>query len=776
MKVRKIFTISLISVISLPFVVIGISILLITMNFLGEMPTFEQLENPSSNVATEIYSDDNVLLGSIFMENRTFVSYEDLSPKLVEALISTEDKRFFSHSGIDIFGLMRVGFKTILLGDRRQGGGSTITQQLAKLLFPRDTAVYSNSFSKYSAIYVTKLKEWVTAVKLERNYTKKEIIAMYLSMAAYGSNAFGIKTAAATFFDKDPANLTTEEAALLVGVINAPTRYSPIINPEKSIERRNYVLQQMYRADYITEKELAVATQLPIKLKYSIQDHNVGLATYFRERLRKIMHAKKPQRQFYVNPQDYYSDSIEWINNPVFGWCNKNLKPDGTPYNLHSDGLKIYTTINSEMQKYAEEAVIYQLKNVLQPALNQEIKGRRGRFYGTETTPEQEEMLTWRNIRQTDRYREMKRAGASDEKILAAFKKKTKMKIFTWKGERDTVLTPIDSMHYINSILMAGLMAVEPSTGYVKAYVGGPNFRYFKYDHVTQSRRQVGSVIKPFLYTLAMQEGYSPCTEVLHIPQTFDVGDSIWVPRNSNPPKYDGKVVTLKWGLTMSSNYVSGWLMKQFNPSMMVDVCKKMGITAKIPAVYSAFLGSAEISLFEMVSAYTGFANKGVTVYPQMVTHIEDMNGNELARFSSTKKSEAISANTAHLMTLLMKNVVNSGTGGSLRYNYKLKSEIAGKTGTTQNHSDGWFMGYVPKLVCGVWVGCSDRNIHFQDMNGQGSRTALPIWGRFMQMIEGNDKLNVKSSDKFEVPATLSKIDMNCPGVSDADMADDAEM
>ncbi|MDR3367185.1 MAG: penicillin-binding protein, partial [Prevotellaceae bacterium] len=728
----------------LPVIFLAVMLTLVSREYFGAMPTFAELENPKSNVASEVYSEDHKLLGTFHIENRSFISFEDISPNLVKAVIATEDVRFARHFGIDLKGLMRVAVRTVAMGDRSQGGGSTITQQLAKNLFPRNTNEYSSAFHKFSSLVIAKFKEWITAVKLERNYTKNEIVAMYLNVIPFGSNAFGISAASATFFDKHPLQLNVEEAALLAGVVNAPTRYSPVRNPDNALQRRNFVMRQMVRAGYMNLETYAILSDMPIALKFQQKDHNTGLATYFRERVRQTMNARQPERARYATIEDYQADSIEWVKNPLYGWCHKNKKPGNVPYDVNRDGLKIYTTVNSKMQQYAEDALIHHLKNSLQPALNDEIKRKGGRIFGSDMNREQEQEYITRAIKQTERYRVLRLAGWSMDKIMANFRTPTEMVVFTWSGEATVKMSPLDSLKYYKAFLRASFMAMDPHTGYVKAYVGGPNFRHFKYDLVKQSKRQVGSTIKPFLYTLAMQEGFHPCYRVPNIPQTFVMGDSTWTPKNASPTAYDGKMVTLKWGLSLSVNNISAWLIKQFNPQNVADLCHKMGVTSYIPPVNSIFLGTAEVSLYEMVNAYATFANKGVRVMPMMVTRIEDRNGNVLSVFGATPKTEAISEQTAYLMTNLLQGVVNSGTAIRLRSGYMLSGAIGGKTGTTQNQSDGWFMGITPQLAAGVWVGCEDRSVHFESLRtGGGANSGLPIFGMFMQKVYADQSLHI---------------------------------
>jgi penicillin-binding protein 1A len=735
------------------------------MEFFGPLPSFEELENPKSNLASEVFSEDHIVLGSYYVQYRTFVDFDDLSPNLVNALLATEDIRFYKHSGIDARGLARVLIKTIILRQTSSGGGSTITQQLAKNLFPRDTTIYRSSIAHKSNLVITKFKEWITAVKLERNYTKDEIMAMYLNTVAFGSNAFGIRSAAKTFFNTTPDSLSVEQAALLVGVVNAPTRYSPVRNPEQSLARRNFVLSQMGKYGFITLEQRDSISAMPIELIFRVQDHNVGLATYFRESLRLILSANEPDPRRYYSYVQYREDSIEWATNVLYGWCNKNLKPDGNSYNLYRDGLKIYTTINSRMQQYAEEAVEEHLGQFLQVEFDKEQKERKYRLFHDDLTDEQIDAIMLQAMRQTERYRLLRNRGASKEDINRQFKTKVPMTIFTWKGDRDTLMSPLDSIKHYKRQFRTGFMAMDPKTGYVKAWVGGPNFRHFKYDHVKQGKRQVGSTIKPFLYTLAMQEGYTPCHTIPNVPQTFTVGDSTWTPKNSGNTKYDGKEVTLKWGLANSVNNVSAWLMKRFNPWALVEVARRMGITSSIDPVPSVFLGTAELSVYEMVGAYGTFANKGVHTNPITVTRIEDKNGNVLATFHP-ERNEAISEQTAYLMINLMEGVVNRGTGIRLRYRYNLPGPIAGKTGTSQNHSDGWFMGIVPNLVAGVWVGAEDRSVRFQTIGmGQGANMALPIYALFLDKVFKDGALGVNPTDSWDKPLRLMNVNLDCEEV-----------
>ena len=734
----------------------------------ADIPSFEDLENPDSKLATQVIAEDGEILTTFHIENRSFVTYDELSENLVNAAVATEDVRFYNHSGIDFKSLGRVVFKTLLGGDSSQGGGSTITQQLAKTLYPReDVSSRIPGVSTLKMVWI-KLKEWVTAVKLERSYTKDEIMNMYMNAIFFGSNAYGIKAASQTFFGKAPADLTVEEAATLVGMVNKPTRYNPVLNPDKSLVRRNFVISQMAKAGFITKDECDSIQQVPITLSYQIQDHNAGLGPYFRDMLRRTMNAKQPKRSSYAQYEDYVVDSLQWADNAFYGWLNKNTKADGTKYNLDRDGLRIYTTINYKMQKYAEEAVAEHLGKDLQKSFWRDLKWKRNKPFSNDIDSKTVDQLMKQARRWSDRYRIMKANGASDAQIRKSFSEPVKMRVFSWngKGYIDTLMTPDDSIRYYKSHLRAAFMAIEPHTGHIKAYVGGPNYRYFKYDNVRQGKRQVGSTIKPFLYTLAMQEGMTPCDKVVNVPQTFLVNDTTWTPKSTDKDEWIGQTVTLKWGLTKSSNNISAYLMKQYGPHAMADMMRKMGVGSYIDETYSLCVGSADISVYEMVAAYNTFPSKGVYVTPIFVTRIEDNMGNVIGEFNNTKR-EAIGEHTAYLMANLMQGVVNSGTGVRLRAKYGLKGEIAGKTGTTNDQSDGWFIGYTPSLTAGVWVGAEDRQVHFESLAlGGGSNMALPIWGLFMQKVLADGTLGVSESDRF-VPSGV-KLELNCDG-SDAD-------
>jgi penicillin-binding protein 1A len=744
-----------------------IIIILTALGWLGFMPTIEDLQNPSRDLASEVISEDGKILGTFYLnENRNPVEYKDLSPFLVQALIAREDHRFSKHSGIDGVALFRVAVRTVLMRNTGQGGGSTITQQLAKNLFPRDTTEYRYGAVRNAVTAMRKFKEWVIAVKLEKNYTKDEIITMYLNTVPFSGDAFGIKAASRAFFNKSADSLKIEEASLLIGLLQAPSKFNPVRNPERSQLRRNSVLQKMYEHDYITESQYDSLVTIPVKVKYNSQGHNAGKATYFREKLRYIMTRPKPDKSRYGSYQSFFEDSIEWEINPLYGWCNKNKKPDGSPYNLYTDGLKIYSSINYRMQEYAEEAVKQHLKESLQPAFNKEKKGKKKAPFSNDLTDADIENIMKSAMRRTPRYRSLKNDGHSESEIMKIFKTKTEITVFSWNGEKDTTMSPWDSIRYYKQLLRASFMAMDPHNGQIKAWVGGPDSKYFVYDGVKSQKRQVGSTIKPFLYTLAMQMGFKPCDKVWNVPVTFRDNDTTWTPKNSGETKYDGKQVTLKWGLSNSVNNISAYLIQQFNPALVVDIIEKMGVKSRIDPVPSIFLGTSDISLFEMVGAYSTFANKGVYTEPVMVTRIEDKNGNVIAVFQP-QKVEAISEHTSYLMLNLMQSVITGGTGSRLRYRYNMMNELAGKTGTSQNHSDGWFMGISPDLVAGSWVGGEDRAIHFEYLGeGQAAATALPIFGLFMQKVYADKSLNL-TQGPFERPVNFN-VDMNCP-VSEID-------
>ena len=719
---------------------------------IGYVPPIEELENPNLKFATQVISDDGKILGtwSLSKENRLYVGYNDLSPNLVHALVATEDVRFSEHSGIDARAFMRAVIKRGVLMQKNAGGGSTITQQLAKQF-------YSPTADNVMERLLQKPIEWVIAVKLERYYTKEEILTMYLNKFDFLNNAVGIKTAAGTYFSKEPKDLSIEEAATLIGMCKNPSLYNPRRFNERTRGRRNVVLDQMRKAGYLTEAERDSLQALPLVLKYRPVDHNDGLATYFREYLRGVLNAKKPVKKNYRGwqMQKFYEDSLAWETNPLYGWCAKNKKKDGSNYNLYTDGLKIYTTINSRMQQYAEEAVQEHVAEYLQPRFFKEKKGRKTAPYTNQLTPEEVETILNRSIRQSERRRVMKAAGCSDAEIMKAFNTPREMTVFTYQGEKDTIMTPLDSIKYYKHFLRAGFMSMDPITGYVKAYVGGPNYDNFKYDMAMVGRRQVGSTIKPYLYSLAMENGFSPCDETRNVEGTyFDENGIAWTPRNSSKKHY-GEIVTLKWGLANSNNWISAYLMSKLNPYELVRLIHSFGVLNKeIQPTISLCLGpcECEISVGEMVSAYTAFVNKGIRTAPLFVTRIEDNDGNVLATFSP-QVNEVISESSAYKMLVMLRAVINEGTGGRIRRLYNITADMGGKTGTTNNNSDGWFMGFTPHLVSGCWVGGEERDIHFDRMaDGQGASMALPIWGIYMNKVYADKALGYSQKDTFDIP------------------------
>lgn len=720
----------------------------IAQGWIGYMPPVEDLENPNYKFATQVFSADGKVLGtySFSKENRVYVGYQDLSPYLINALIATEDVRFAEHSGIDAKALFRAVVKRGVLMQKHAGGGSTITQQLSKQL-------YSPGADNMLERLCQKPIEWVIAVKLERQYTKEEILTMYLNKFDFLNNAVGIKTAAYTYFGCEPRDLKIEEAATLVGMCKNPSYFNPLRRNERTRGRRNVVLDQMRKAGYITAAECDSLQQTLLKLVYHKVDHNEGMATYFREYLRGVLTAKKPEKANYRGwqMQKFYEDSLDWETNPLFGWCEKNRKRNGDKYNLYTDGLKIYTTIDSRMQQYAEEAVTNHLKE-LQKHFFREKKGAKKAPYTFRLTQEQVDEILDRNMRQSDRYRLMKKAGATEAEIRKAFNAPVDMSVFSWEGEKDTVLTPMDSIRYYKFYLRAGFMSMDPRNGHVKAYVGGPNYHYFKYDMAMVGRRQIGSTMKPYVYAQAMENGFSPCDPVRHVQYTLiDENGKPWTPRNANNKRI-GEMVTVKWGLSNSDNWITAYLMSKLNPYELKRLVQSFGVRNReiVPSV-SLCLGPCEISVGEMVSAYTAFPNKGIRVAPLFVTRIEDNEGNVLANFTP-EMNEVISAQSAYKMLVMLRSVINEGTGGRVR-RLGFKADMGGKTGTTNYNADGWFMGFTPSLVSGCWVGGEDRDIHFDRMYyGQGASMALPIWTDYMNKVYADKSLGYDIEETFQLP------------------------
>ncbi|MFH6997793.1 penicillin-binding protein 1A [Flavobacterium sp. FlaQc-57] len=700
----------------------------------GSMPSFEDLENPDSNLATEIISSDGVVIGKYFKTNRSQLKYSDLPKSLVEALVATEDARFYEHSGIDGRGTLRAVFS---LGTN--GGASTLTQQLAKQLFHGE----GSKFLPFRI--VQKIKEWIIAIRLERQYTKNEILAMYCNVYDFGNYSVGVSSAAQTYFSKDPKDLTMDESAILVGMFKNSGLYNPVRNPEGVKNRRNVVLSQMEKAKMITESEKLRLQALPITLKFKLESHREGTATYFREYLRDYM--KK--------------------------WVAENKKPDGSDYDIYKDGLKIYTTIDSRMQLHAEEAVSEHMKNLQQQFFIEQKTNKNAPFVNISQA--ETDRLMMQAMKNSTRWAIMKDMDKSEDDIIASFKVKTKMRIFTWKGERDTVMTPMDSIRYFKHFLQSGLMAMEPQTGNIKAWVGGINYKYFQYDHVGQGARQVGSTFKPFVYATAIEQlNMSPCDSILDGPFMIHKGrhnvTADWEPRNSDN-RYRG-MVTLKQGLANSINTISAKLIDRVGPEAVVELTHKLGVKTEIPAQPSIALGAVDITVEDMVAAYSTFANQGVYVKPQFLTRIENKSG-EVIYEPIPESHDVLNKDIAFAVIKLLEGVTETGSGARLRtegggsgdnrwtgYPYMFRNPIAGKTGTTQNQSDGWFMGMVPNLVTGVWVGCEDRSARFKSLTyGQGATAALPIWGYFMKLCYADPGLQVSKSE-FERPANLSiKVD-----------------
>jgi len=714
-----------------PFIALFGLVQLTAMGFFGGLPTFNQLENPKNNLATEIISEDGTVLGKYFFENRSAVRRDELPQNLIDALIATEDIRFRSHSGIDGRSLLRAVFG-LFTGKRNSGGASTITQQLAKMLF---TEQPSSGVGRI----MQKLKEWIIAAQLEKRYTKDEILTMYLNRFDWVNNAVGIKSAAQAYFNKKPTDLTIEESAVLVGMLKNPALYNPNRRIEITRERRNVVLHQMNRYEFICDSLFDTLKRRPITLDFKLASHNQGRAPYFREHLREEL--KK--------------------------WCANHTKPDESNYNLYTDGLKVYTTINSRLQKFAEEAMRSHISS-LQKDFDHHWSGYTNAPYPEEFTDSLINVILDQAMRRSERYRKLKKAGKKEKEIKRIFNIKTKMTLFSWDGEIDTTLSPRDSIKYNKFFIHSGMMSMEPQTGHVKAYVGGVNYKHFKYDHVKLGKRQVGSTFKPFLYALATQEGYSPCYEVPNIPVVFDKKrwglEKDWIPKNSGD-EFKDMLLTLKFGMANSINTITAYIMKQLGPHAVVDLAKKIGIQSKILAVPSLCLGTFDLSVYEMVGAYSAFVNKGIWTEPIFITRIEDKNGVVLEDFSP-KTQEAMSEETANIMVRMLQGVVDGvyspavektlGTGVRLRHKYGFKNQMGGKTGTTQNQSDGWFMGITPNLVTGVWSGCEDRAAHFRTIQyGQGANMALPVFAEYMQMVYADTANTGFFPVDFDIPVFI---------------------
>lgn len=720
-----------------PILIIFTLVALISFELFFELPSVEELQNPKSNLATVIYSSDMKTLGKYYAENRVNVNYYELDKDLVNALIATEDARFYEHSGIDLKALGRSA-SGVLTGNTNKGGGSTLTQQLAKMLFPR------KKLSKPEMV-LQKMKEWIIAARLEKNYTKDEILAMYLNKFDFLHLAVGVKSAAQIYFNRTQDSLEIQQAAMLIGMAKNPSLFDPIRRPDTTLHRRNVVMNQMVKYGYLTKQKYDSLKVLPLGLIYRPEDHNDGPAPYFREYLREYFLKK---------------------------WCESHINPEtNKPYNIYKDGLKIYTTIDSRMQRYAEEAVNEHMTD-LQKLFTKECKTKRNAPFAWNVNKEQIENIMISSMKRSDRYRSLKNTGLSKEQIREEFNKPVNMTVYSLKGDIDTIMSPWDSIKYYKSFLHTGFVAIEPTSGYVKAWVGGVNHKHFKFDHVKVGRRQVGSTFKPFVYALAIQEGYSPCYQVANVRTCIEIpGQPAWCPDNSDGNKGTGKMVTLRYALAGSINYVTAWVMKQFGPDAVISLVRRLGITAPIEAVPSIALGTADISVFEMVAANATFANKGTYIEPTFITRIEDKNGKILEEFIP-KTDEVMSEEKAYVMIQLMKGVVDYGTGQRLRFRYGLKTEIAGKTGTTQNNADGWFMGLTPDLVAGAWTGGEERSIHFNSTNeGQGASMALPIWGKFFQKVYADPSLKI-SKQPFDRPASMGDIELDCSKYDQESMRD----
>lgn len=727
------------------------TLLAMSAGIIGYVPDIEELENPQNKFATEIISADNEVLGTFYSgrDNRLRTTYDELSPNLINALLATEDIRFYKHSGIDSKALIRA---VVTLG--RSGGASTISQQTAKMLY---TDRASNIFKRV----IQKLNEWVIAVRLERLYTKDEIISLYFNRFDFINNAVGIKMASKVYFNTTPDQLTVPQAAMLVGMCKNPSLYNPAsrreATQERALNRRNVVLGQMKKYKFITEEEYETYKNEPLGVDFQSVDHKQGLAPYLREYLRTRLIAKKPKESNYADWQlkpygQYYLDSLAWETDPLYGFIEKTRKSDGSKYDLYKDGLKIYTAVDSRMQAYAE-ATVREWLTGLQKDFFKEKKNRKNGIFPSNMSKQDIENFIERAIVQSERYRVMRAGGLSKAEIIQAFNEPVEMTIFSWDGLIDTVMTPRDSLLWAKSFARVGFMSMEPNTGHVKAYVGGPDYTYFQYDMATQGRRQVGSTVKPFIYTLAMSEGMWPCDKVVNEPITLiDGNGKPFTPRNSSNARR-GETVTIRWMLQNSNNWGSAYLMSILSPEQLVKLMRSFGILGYIPPVVSLALGPNEVSVSEMVSAYTTFPNRGIRVTPIFVTHITDNKGNLIAAFTP-QTVEVIDEETSYKMINMMQAVMDGGTGSRVRYRYGINSPAGGKTGTTNDNSDGWFIAYTPQLVSGVWVGWEDRQIRFASMaEGQGANMALPIWALYMKKVLANPELGYDPAAKFNIPS-----------------------
>ena len=755
-KQKTTFFIVFWSIVLIGFLFISGIFISINNGWIGYVPPIEELQNPKNKYASEIISSDGQTLGTFYTarDNRINTSYYSISEDLVHALIATEDERYYTHSGIDIKALFRVFFKRMILMQKGAGGGSTISQQLAKQL-------YSPQADNFFERALQKPIEWVIAVKLEKLYTKEEIITMYLNQFDFLNNAVGIQTASKVYFNTTPSNLKIEEAATLIGMLQNPALYNPASNKRKEQcrQRRNVVINRMEKVGYISEEQRDSLKELPITLDFKRVDHKLGIAPYFREYLRLTLTAKEPKKKNYNEWQlkpygQYYLDSIEWENNPLYGFIEKNPKPDGTKYDIYKDGLKIYTTIDSRMQQYAEEAVEEHFKE-LQSKFFKSIKGKKTAPFASNTSEEAIQTSLKRAMKQTERYRKAKKNGLTNEEIDKEFNTPIDMMVFSYDGMIDTTMSPMDSIRYYKAFARCGVMSINPANGHVKAYVGGPNFSHFQYDMVNAGRRQVGSTVKPYLYSLAMSEGYWPCNTTINQPITIYNRDDInherpFTPRNSSKNRI-GETVTLKWGLQNSNNWISAYVMSLVTPESLVRLMRSFGIKGFLDPVVAICLGSSEVTVAEMVDAYTVFPNKGIRTEPIYVTHIEDNYGNIIAEFTPIT-NEVLNEESTNKMLYMLQSVINEGTGVRVRYKYKFTAPAGGKTGTTNDNSDGWFIGFTPELVTGVWVGWEDRTIHFSNMaDGQGASMALPIWGLYMNKVYNDTNIGYSNTKQFDI-------------------------
>ena len=749
----------------IPLIFLVILFSRISAGKLGYIPSFEDLENPETNQATRIYSADGKLIGNYFFENRVNVTYEELSPELIKALIATEDIRFENHAGIDARAILRA--ISGVFSETDKGGGSTITQQLAKLLY-HDPA--KNFYDRLKQ----KLNEWVIAVMLEKRYTKKEIITLYFNRFDFLNLAVGIHSAAKIYFNTTPDSLNTQQSAMLIGMAKNPARYNPLRRPELTLERRNVVLSQMVKYNLLSKNEYDSLIELPLNVKYQKVDHKLGASPYFREYLRLMMTAKEPERKDYPSFQmdKFEEDSLRWLEDPLYGWCNKNTKLNGESYDIYTDGLRIYSTIDTRMQEYAEQSVRKHLGGELQDLFFKECKRKKYPPFSWRLKPEDIDRIMKASMKRSQRYRNLKKQGFSYDSIVEVFNKPVKMTVFSWKGDIDTVMSPLDSIRYYKFFLHAGFISMEPRTGHVKAYVGDIDFRYFQYDMVSLGKRQVGSTFKPFLYVSVIQDkNYSPCHKIVNIPYAIKLPEGqyppYWYPTFSGAGFLEelvGKLISLRSGLAYSLNQISAWALRETSPEEAVKYAYAMGVRSKIAPVPSNCVGAAEVYLADMVAAYCTFVNRGYYTPPIFVTRIEDNSGNIIDAFTP-QRQYAINEETAMVLLFMMQGVVDYGTSVRLRYQYNLHNDIAGKTGTTNNNSDGWFIGITPNLVSGAWVGGEERSIHFYSTQyGQGANMALPIWAYYMKKIYADSTLNKKYSpkDEFYIPENKLSIEIDC--------------